>query len=195
MTPDVISAVERIYRDMARPELPQPIPTPLGPLSIRRMNRDEVRDIIQRKRIASCEELQCIITNAKEYGLTHADREQLSVDLTIQAAQARQPRSGRDHDPNDRFIAQVLNLVETPFGFVDRSFAEELLRAGSQNIYHRRKHQPPRCSCWCAQRAYVWQLVGEHGEKSPEGWAAMRVYALLEELECSAKPQMPSLIR
>ena len=194
MTPDFIPAVERIYRDMARPELPQPMPTSIPSPSIRRLDRDEVRDIIQRKRIASSEELQSIITNAKEYGLTRSEQDQLSVDLTMQIAQARQTRSERD-DPNNRFIAHVLHLLDTPFGIVDRSFAEELLRAGSQNIYHCRRHQAPRCDCWSQQRVYVWQVVGEHGEKSPEGWAAMRVYALLEELECSAKPQMPSLIR
>ncbi len=110
------------------------------------------------------------------------------MDLTIQLAQARQTR-GRRESPNDRFIAQVLSLAETPFGLVDRSFAEGLLRAGSQNIYHCKEHQLPRCDCWSQQRVYVWQFVGEHGEKSPEGWAAMRVYALLEELEYSARPE------
>ncbi len=184
--PHFIPAVEQIYRDIARPEVPQPIPTSTCSPSIRTLDRDEVRDIIQRKQAATSEELQTIIINSKEYGLTLNERDQLSVDLTIQLAQARQTRDRRD-SPNDRFIAQVLSLVETPFGFVERSFAEELLRAGSQNVYNCGRHQPPRCNCWCPQRVYVCQVLGEYGEKSPEGWAAMRVWALLEELECSAR--------
>jgi hypothetical protein len=183
VTSDFFSEVERIYRELARPEAPSLKPTPTEPAKIPELDREDVQAILRRTRFASSEQLQSVITNFKEYGLTLNERDQLSVDLTIQLAQARQTR-GRPDNPNDRFIAQVLSLMETPFGLLDRSFAEELLGAGSQNVYRCRRHQPPRCNCWCAQRAYVWQVLNEHGEKSPEGWAAMRVYDLPEELEC-----------
>jgi hypothetical protein len=186
MTSDFIPAIERIYRELARPEALSLKLTLTEPAKLPELNRDDVQAILRRTRFASSEQLQSVITNFKEYGLTINERDQLSVDLTIQLAQARQTRDRRE-SPNDRFIARVLSLAETPFGLVDRSFAEGLLRAGSQNIYHCTKHQPPRCNCWCAQRVYMSQILGERGEKSPEGWAAMRVYALLEELECSAR--------
>ena len=185
MTPDFIPAVERIYRDLARPEAPKPIPTSIGPPSTGKVDRDEVQEIIQRKRIASSEELQSIITNAKEYGLTRSERDQLSVDLTIQIAQARRNR-GRPDDPNARFIAQILNLIETPFGLIDRSFLEDSLVAASQNICRCKRHQPPRCGCWSAQRAALLQFLSAEAEKSAEGWAAARIYASLEELETAA---------
>ena len=144
--------------------------------------------ILQRKRLTSPAELQQIISNAKEYKLTPGERNQLSVDLTMQIAQARQS-NGRREDPNERFIAQVLGFVETPFGLVEREWVDGLLRDGARNIARCKRHNPPICECWSSQRAILFQTQSSHGEKSPEGWAATRIYATLEELELASRPE------
>jgi hypothetical protein len=184
----VISAVERIYRELARPGAPVVREEPAEPVKRSELDRDQVQAILQRQRAATSEELQSIISNSKKYKLTQSERDQLSVDLTIQMAQARQGRGRRD-DPNARFITQVLNLVETPFGLIDRFFIEDLIRAGSENIGRCKHHQMPRCDCWSQQRAIIGQVLSIYGERTPETWAAMRVNALLEEVECGARPE------
>jgi hypothetical protein len=117
-----------------------------------------------------------------------AKKNQLSVDLTIQIAHARQSNGKRD-DPSVRFIAQVLGLVETPFGLIEREWVGNLLRDGARNIARGRRHKTPNCECWSGQRAILWQAQSAHGDKSPESWAAPRVYGALEDLELSSRPE------
>lgn len=182
-----IPAVELIYRELERPKAPD---TKLARANEDakqvELTRDDVIAILQRKRGASAEQLQQIIADAKEYKLTPSERNQLSLDLTIQIAHARQSRGIRE-DPNARFIAQVLGLVETPFGLIERAWIDDLMRAGSQNIAKCKRHKPPRCDCWSSQRAILWQASAS-GEKSPEGWAATKIYESLEELELATRP-------
>jgi hypothetical protein len=180
-----ITPVERIYRDLARPKAPGPKP---GSEATKKaeLSRDDVSAILQRKRSASPEQLQQILNDTRKYRLTQCERDQLSLDLTIAIAHARQ-NNGKREDPNARFVAQVLGLLETPFGLIERSFVDDLLCAGSQNIARCKRHQPPKCQCWSAQRAILWQAQSANGEKSPEAWAARRIYDALEELELASR--------
>lgn len=180
-----ITSVERIYRELARPKAPRPTPDPEAAKRAE-LSRDDVIAILQRKRSACPEQLEQILTDAKNYRLTQCERDQLSLDLTIAIAHARQ-NNGRREDPNARFIAQVLGLLETPFGLIEGSFVDDLLRAGSENIARCKRHQPPKCQCWSAQRAILWQAQSVNGEKSPEAWAARRIYDALEELEPASR--------
>lgn len=185
-----VSPVERIYRELAHPKAPDSKPSTVAAKKAE-LSRDDVRAILQRKSSASAELLQQILNDANKYGLTGGERDQLSLDLTVAMAQARQ-NNGKPDDPNARFIAQVLGLLDTPFGLIERSFVDDLLRAGSQNIAQCKRHQPPKCECWSAQRAILWQARTSNGEKSPEAWAAKRIYEALEELELASRPERSS---
>jgi hypothetical protein len=185
-----ITPVERIYRELARPKAQnvQPVPEAAKKLDL---SRDDVTAILQRKSSASADQLQQILSNERKYKLSRSERDQLSLDLTIAIAQARQ-NNGKPDDPNARFIAQVLGLLDTPFGMIECSFVANLLRAGSQNIAQSKRHQPPKCECWSAQRAILWQAQTSNGEKSPEAWAATRIYETLEDLELASRPDRVS---
>jgi len=185
-----ITPVERIYRELAYPKAPETKPSPFAAKRAE-LSGDDVRAILQRKSSASAEQLQQILNDAKKYGLTGGERDQLSLDLTIAIAQARQ-NNGKPDDPNARFIAQVLGLLDTPFGLVERSFVDDLLRAGSQNIAQCKRHQPPKCQCWSAQRDILWHAQTSNGEKSPEAWAAKRIYEALEDMESASRPDRVS---
>jgi hypothetical protein len=141
-----------------------------------------VDSIIQRTRVASAAELEFILSNSAALRLTLGGKNQLSLDLTIQIAQARQS-NGRRKDPNARFVAQVFGLLPTPFGLVEREFVEGQLRSWAQAISRCKLHRLPLCSCWASQRAILWQVQSAHGERTPEFWTATRVYAFLEDLE------------
>src|SRR5580692_7112870 len=66
-----------------------------------------------------CLALQQILSDERKYKLSRSERDQLSLELTIAIAQARQ-NNGRREDPNARFIAQVLGLLDTPFELIER---------------------------------------------------------------------------
>ena len=185
--PAFIPAVEVIFRELAKPKATDAKPAlgNGGPTKIE-LTRADVDGIIQRKRSASAAELEQIISNPKAYELTPFERNQLSLDLTMRIAHARQS-NGRRENPSDQFIAQVLGLLETPFGLIEREWIDGLLRDGARNIARCKRHQPPGCQCWSAQRAMLWQAESRHGERSPEGWAAARILASLEELELASR--------
>lgn len=185
--PTFVPAIEIIYRDLARPRAPDGKTARVEAAKKTELTRSDVDAILQRKRGALADELQQIISDAKEYRLTPGERNQLSVDLTMQIAHARQSNGRRDN-PGERFIAQVLGLIETPYGLLARSFIDDLLRAGSENISRCRLHCPPLCDCWSRQRAILFQASANE-EKSPEGWAATRIYSALEELEMATRPE------
>jgi hypothetical protein len=184
---NLVPAVELIYRELARPKAAGPPPASPKAEAKVELSRDDVNRILQGRRGARETELEHIILNAMVYGLTSGELDQIRVALTIQIAQAMQ-NNGRRDDPNSRFIAQVIGLRETPFGLIDLCFIEDLLRAASQNIMRCKQHRPPKCECWSAQRAILWQAQNLHGEKSPEGWAALRIYEALEGLELVSPP-------
>jgi hypothetical protein len=182
-----IPAVELIYREIARPKPPEPKPAHVDEVRNRNIERADVDAILRRERLGTSEELEHIITNAKEYKLTFGEKNQLSVDLTVAIARRARQVNGRQQDPNTRFIVQTLGLLPTPFGLVDRQFVEAQLQTGAQAITRCRNHRPPKCQCWSGQREILWQAQSAHGERSPEGWAATRIYESLEELESAAR--------
>jgi hypothetical protein len=189
MTNQFISATERIYRELSQPKAQEPKPASVTaePKQIT-LTRADVEAILRRKRSATPDELQYAIDHANEFKLADYQRNQLGVDLSLVIAQRSRGMNGRREDPNAQFIAQFLGYLETPVGLIDRSFVENTLRVGSENIQRCRNHRPPRCSCWSAQRAILWE-ASAHGEKSPEGWAAVRLYEALEELETASRPE------
>ncbi len=71
---------------------------------------------------------------------------------------------------------------------IERSFIEDVLREGSQNIQRCRRHLPPSCACWSSQRAILWE-AGRNGEKTPEGWASIKLFEILEDLELASRPE------
>jgi hypothetical protein len=77
--------VELIYRELARPKPEETKPANIP--EVKTVNRDDVTAIIARKRIATADELQDIISHAKELYLTTGEREQLALDLSIFSAQ------------------------------------------------------------------------------------------------------------
>jgi hypothetical protein len=186
MTPtSYILPVEIIYREIASPKRSptQPARTTTDAKQLT-LTRADVDAILQRTRGAMPEELEFIIAHAKEFSLTDGQRDQLCCDLTITAAQRARQGNGRRVDASAEFIAKVLNLVETPWGLLARSFVDDLLRDGSRNISRCRLHRPPNCDCWSAQRAILFQASAAGG-RTPESWAASRILAALEELEVS----------
>src|SRR5206468_12546784 len=152
------------------------------------LTRDDVTAVLRRTRGATPEELQYIIDHGKELGVSEWERSQISVDMTIAAAQRSRGANGRREDPNLKFISQTLGLVPTPHGLLDRSFIEDVLRVGAQNIQKCRHHLPPSCACWSSQRASLWE-ARRNGDKTPEGWAALRMFEILEDLELASRPE------
>lgn len=184
-----ILPVEHIYRALATPKPPQPQPAHVDTTAKKiELTRADVDQIIQRTRSATPEELEYVIARAKEFILTDGQRDQVCCDLTIVAAHRARQGNGRRIDASAEFIAKVLNLVETPWGLLARSFVDDLLREGSRNISRCRLHRPPNCDCWSAQRALLFQ-ASANGERSPEGWAATRIRAALEDLEVAMRPE------
>jgi hypothetical protein len=182
---EFMSPVERLYRDIAAPK-PQPKPAQVAEKKAE-LTRADVDAIIRRTRSASPEELQHILDNAKRFALTSWERQQISVDLTIAMAARARAVNGRRDDPSAEFVSRVLGLTETPHGFIERVWVHEQMRAGAEAIQRCRNHRPPRCQCWSAVRAILWQASAS--EKTPEAWAAQRIYDLLEELELGSRPE------
>jgi hypothetical protein len=182
-----------MYRQVSTPSSPCPRETRPAPVSAEpqkvRPTRADVNALIQRERLGTPEELEAILANAKDLRLTPGERNQIGCDLSIFIAQRARQTNGRRDDPNAQFSAHVLGLFETPFGLVERSFVDGLLRDGARNIARCRRHQPPGCECWSSQRAILWQAQSVHGDKSPESWAAVRVRRALEGLELSSRPE------
>jgi hypothetical protein len=193
---DLVPAiVERMYRDLASHKSAQPQPVSVETTAKQlTLSKADVDAILQRTRGASPEELEHVISHSKEFILTDGQRDQLCCDLTIAAAQRSRQGNGRRIDGNAEFISKVLGLIDTPFGLLARSFVDDLLRDGSRNISRCRLHRPPNCDCWSSQRAMLYQ-ASANGERSPEGWAAMRIRAALEELELASRPETEQAMR
>ncbi len=186
-----IPAVELIYRELARPTAATPMPTTEEPKD-RELTRGDVTEIIARRHTATPEELQFIIDHRKELKLTEGERNQLAVDLTITMSQKARQLNGRREDENAIFIREILKLAKTPFGLIQREWFERRLQAGAEAIARCRNHHPPRCKCWAEERRILYNAQDVCGEKSPEGWAAMKLYEALEELETSSRPERAS---
>lgn len=179
-----IPAVELIYRQMiSQPSPSQPKPARVTATK-KVITRADVDDILQRKRPTSPEELQEVL-NTKALALSESERDQISTDVTIVTAQRARQVYGRRDDPSAEFIAKVLGYAETPHGLVDREWIAGILREGAQKIARCKRHQPPRCGCWSSEREILWQARAA-GEKTPQSWAAAKIYAFLEALELAS---------
>jgi hypothetical protein len=188
---DLVPAIiERMYRDLASHKSPQPQPARVD-TTVKKieLTRADVVAILQRKRSASPEELQHILDHGKELGVSEWERSQISVDMTIAMAQRARQIKGRSDNPADEFIAKVLGYASTPYGLIEREWINAQLRAGSQAIQRCRSHKPPACQCWSASRSILWQARA-NGDKTPQGWAASRIYSFLEELELASRPEI-----
>ena len=179
-----------LYRQISTPSPPEAKPAQAAEAKKieLKLARTDVNDIIERQRAASGEELQFILDNAKDLRLTLGEKNQLSVDLTMKMAQRARQVNGRREDPAAQFISTTLGLAETPYGLISRDWINNQLRAGAQSIARCRNHRPPNCQCWAASRVTLWQAQAD-GSKSPEGWAASRIFDFLEELELSSRPE------
>jgi len=182
-----LTPVQRLYQQISQPSPPPPqsahAPAPTKPITL---TREDVTAIIRRKRSSTPEELEYVLAHSQEYGLTSWQCSQISLDLTVAAAQRSRGANGRKEDPNLKFISQTLGLVPTPWGLIDRSFIENVLREGAQNIQRCRRHLPPSCACWSSQRSILWE-AGRNGE-TPAGWASARMFEILEDLELASRP-------
>jgi hypothetical protein len=183
-----ITPVQRIYLQVSQPTSQPPKPaTVAAQAKPIKLTRTDVDAIIQRKRYGSPEELQHIIDQSKDLGLTDGERNFIGVELSIAVAQRARQVNGRAN-PSAEFISKVLGLAETPYGLVSREWVNRQMRTGSQAINRCSHHRPPDCACWGASRASLWQ-VSTSGAKTPEAWAAARVYEFLTELELASRPE------
>ncbi|MGA7766035.1 MAG: hypothetical protein WCA27_07385 [Candidatus Sulfotelmatobacter sp.] len=184
-----ISATEKIYRELSqpasRPQLkPARVATDAKPITL---TRADVDAIIQRSRGASPEELEYAITHAKDLILTDGERDQLGCDLSIAVARRAQQVDGRREDPSARLIYE-LGYAMTPHGLLaERVWFERELQNGTKAIAACRRHSPPQCSCWREVRENLYNVRASHGEKSPESFAAWRIWEALEEMELAER--------
>jgi hypothetical protein len=180
-----ITPVQRIYFEVSQPASQPPkrptVATEANPIEL---TSADVDAIIQRKRYGSPEELQRIIGQSKDLGLTDAERTFIGVELSLAVAQRTRQVNGRAN-PSAEFISKVLGLAETPYGLISREWVNQQMRTGSQAIARCRNHRPPDCACWADSRAILWQASAS-GAKTPEAWAAARVYDLLADLELAS---------
>jgi hypothetical protein len=193
MTPTpYLLPVELIYRALARPKPrePKPAASVEAPPAIE-LTRTDVDQIIHRKRAATPEELQKII---EQFKLTDGERNQLCCDLTIAMSQRARQVNGRREDPNSRFIHD-LGYAQTPFGLLpERAWFQTELQTATQAIAACRRHLTPQCACWRQARENLYSIRESFGERSPESWAALRVWEALEEIEISSRPDSGSRI-
>jgi hypothetical protein len=190
MTPTpYLLPVELIYRELAGPKPQGPKPASVEAPPAIELTRADVDQIIHRKRAATPEELQEIIARAKDYKLTDGERNQIACDLTIAMSQRARQMNGRREDPSGKLIHD-LGYAQTPFGLLaDRAWYQNQLQAATKAIAACRRHLPPQCSCWREARASLYSIRESFGERSPESWAALRVWAALEEIELSSRPE------
>jgi hypothetical protein len=189
MTPTpYLLPVELIYRALAAPAAPEIKPARNDDVK-KAVTREDVDAIIQRKRTGRPDELQFIIEHGKELKLTPGERNQLGTDLTLAMSQRARQVEGRRDDPSSKLIHD-LGYAITPHGLLyERAWYQRELQTATKAIAACRRHLPPECSCWKEARANLYSIRESHGEKSPESWAALRVWEALGEIELSSRPQ------
>ena len=185
-----ISQAERLYREIASPKPPQPKPAPAAnePAKTTALTRADVTAIIARQRSATPEQLAYIIDHAKEFRLTTGERSELALQSTIAAAERARRVPGQRHDPSAQFLYD-LGYALTPFGLLhERAWFERELQSATQAIAACRRHTTPYCSCWKQARENLYDIRASFGERSPESWAALRVWEALAEIETASRP-------
>lgn len=153
------------------------------------LTRADIDLILQRKRDATVAELQYALDNYRQFHLSDNQRNQLSVDMTLTAAAGR-ARAEHRSDDNSHYMLHKLDYAETPWGLLaNRSFFERVFKDGSATISRCSNHRPPKCECWRGAREILWAIQSHYGARSPEVFAATRLYQSLEELEIAARPE------
>jgi hypothetical protein len=186
-----VTPLELAYRNISSPSPPpqQTAATTQQAKVPSELTRADVDLILQRKRDATVDELQYILDNHRQFHLSDGQRNQISTDLTITAAAAR-ARAERRSDDNSQFMLHKLGYAETPVGLLaHRVYYENLFKSGSAAISRCCKHKPPKCECWRNVRDALWGIQSHYGARSPEAFAATRIYSSLEELEIAARPE------
>jgi hypothetical protein len=183
---DYITPTERVYRDLSNPEPLKPAKN--APAKEPEITRAEVEEIMARRRSASPEILQYVLDNSKKFELTSYDREKLGLDLSIAVAAKMRAARGIHANPSAEFLSSVLGVEETPMGLLSEAqwFREEL-RVASKEITSCRQHKPPRCTCWAASRGRLYAVRQACGDRSPEGYTALKLWTALEDLEKSSQ--------
>jgi hypothetical protein len=186
-----VTPLELAYRTISRPS-PPPQKTVEANVKVKapsELTRADVDLILQRKRDAAVAELQYILDNHRQFHLSDGQRNQISTDLTITAAAAR-ARAERRSDDNSQFMLHKLGYAETPWGLLaNRAFYEKVFKDGAGAIARCSNHKPPKCECWRNVRDALWGIQSHYGAKSPEAFAATRIYSSLEELEVAARSE------
>jgi hypothetical protein len=130
--------------------------------------------------------LEWIIQHETEFDLRTWERNQLGDQLSLALIRKARPAS----DSTAQFISTTLDAVETPAGLLhNRSWVQRELQAGAEAIAACRNHRPPRCACWRSARERLWYFQDYYGGKSPESWAATRLWELFEQMEQAARPE------
>lgn len=181
---DRVTPLSLIYWHLSQPAAPKPLakaPEPAPPISL---THADVQDILNNKRSATVPELEWVLANWKQLRLKEKQRNEISLRATILAS-----CRGRARNPNAE-LWTVLDVGETPVGLLHhRSWFERELRAGAQAIMSCRRHQTPRCQCWLPHRQRLWYVQDKFGSKSPEAWAATRLYEQFEEFEQASRQE------
>jgi hypothetical protein len=184
---DLVSPLEIIYCQLRTPSQSVPV-APVVDESKPELTRDDVSAIIHRQRSATLDELQFIIDHAKQFKLTDFERNHIACGLTIAMSARASQLNGRRVDPSAKLIAD-LGYAQTPFGLLaERAWFQTELEIGTKAIAACERHQPPQCECWKRTREAQYEVRVAFGERSPQSWAALRVWEAMEELEVSARP-------
>jgi hypothetical protein len=187
MTHPYLSSLERVYQELATPKPDEAKPATVD--IVKPLTRDDVTAIIARKRSATAEELEEIIGRAKELKLTDGERQQIALDCSIFSAQRARQVEGKRDDPNSKLIHD-LGYAITPHGLLyERAWYQRELQTGTKAIAACRRHLPPDCACWKETRANLYSVRQSFNDRSPETWAAMRVWEALDEIEIASRPE------
>src|SRR5207302_8117595 len=137
-------------------------------------------------RDATAEELNYIISNAKQFFLSSWQRNDIAVRLSLALANRGRPKP----DPNLEFIHNTLHVIDTPAGSLqDFEWVQREMQAGSLAIASCKRHRPPRCQCWREARERLWRIQDHFGSRSPESWATERLWVIFEEMELASRPE------
>ena len=182
--------VQRLYREISEPSPSKPAPKIQAATPVITLDWTDVDKILRRNRHASPEELEYLVHHAEEFQLSSWQVNDLSVRLTIALANRSKP----PEHPNAELFNQ-LDILETPCGLLhNRSWFEREMRAGANAIANCKLHRPPRCLCWREGRERLWCIQDSFGKRSPEAWAATRLWEMFEEYERVSQPErMPGL--
>lgn len=183
----MLTPVQRLYLDISQPSTSRPAPKVQTAAPAIELAWEDVQAILKRKRDASPEELQYIIDNASHFCLSSWQRNDIGVRLTIAQVNRTRPKAS---DPIANFLYNTLHVVQTPAGLLhDAGWVQGEMKAGANAIANCKLHRPPRCSCWREARERLWYIQDVFGIRSPEAWAATKLWERFEQYERASRPE------